>query len=114
MGALDRQSGVVEQGLGDLAVHRLVLDDGDATVGQVATQSPPARTGRGESHRPDVRPSTVSGKAGCIASTCCEPCQNSRHFGTMPLQDVIGRVRQVWFSCGEGGVRWEHLGRVAQ
>lgn len=39
---------------------------------------------------------------------------DSRHFGTVPLQDVVGRVRQVWFSWGEGDVRWSRLGRVVQ
>ena len=37
---------------------------------------------------------------------------DSRHFGTVPLQDVVGRVRQVWFSWGEGGVRWARLGQM--
>lgn len=39
---------------------------------------------------------------------------DSRHFGTVPLHDVVGRVRQVWFSWGEDGVRWERLGRMIQ
>lgn len=39
---------------------------------------------------------------------------DSRHFGTVPLADVVGRVRLVWFSWGEGGVRWARLGRAVQ
>jgi signal peptidase I len=39
---------------------------------------------------------------------------DSRQFGTVPLQDVVGRVRQVWFSWGEGGVRWSRLGQTVQ
>ncbi len=39
---------------------------------------------------------------------------DSRHFGPVPLQDVVGRVRQVWFSWGEGGVRWARLGKTIQ
>jgi signal peptidase I len=39
---------------------------------------------------------------------------DSRHFGTVPLQDVVGRVRQIWFSWGEGGVRWARLGQVVE
>jgi signal peptidase I len=39
---------------------------------------------------------------------------DSRHFGTVPLQDVVGRVRQVWFSWGEGGVRWARVGRLIE
>lgn len=40
--------------------------------------------------------------------------QDSRHFGTVPLADVVGRVRLVWFSWGEGGVRWARLGQAVQ
>lgn len=36
--------------------------------------------------------------------------KDSREFGSVPLVDVVGRVRQVWFSWGDGGVRWERLG----
>ncbi len=39
---------------------------------------------------------------------------DSRHFGPVPLQDVVGRVRQVWFSWGEDGVRWARLGKTIQ
>lgn len=37
---------------------------------------------------------------------------DSRTFGTVPLRDVVGKARQIWFSWGEGGVRWSRLGRV--
>lgn len=39
---------------------------------------------------------------------------DSRNFGTVPLQDVVGRARQVWFSIGEDGVRWSRLGKVLE
>lgn len=39
---------------------------------------------------------------------------DSRDFGPVPMQDVVGRVRQVWFSWGAQGVRWERLGHVVQ
>ncbi len=40
--------------------------------------------------------------------------KDSREFGTVPLQDVVGKARQVWFSkAREGGaIRWERLGKV--
>lgn len=38
--------------------------------------------------------------------------QDSRAFGTVPLRDVAGRVRQIWFSFGENGIRWPRLGMV--
>ena len=39
---------------------------------------------------------------------------DSRSFGTVPLQDILGRARQVWFSSDENGVRWGRLGQVLQ
>lgn len=36
--------------------------------------------------------------------------EDSRSFGTVPLPDVIGRARQVWFSHGPEGIRWSRLG----
>jgi signal peptidase I len=37
---------------------------------------------------------------------------DSRSFGTVPMQDILGRARQVWFSMDSQGVRWERLGQV--
>ena len=37
---------------------------------------------------------------------------DSRRFGTVPLQDVVGKARQVWFSHSTDGVRWDRLGTV--
>ena len=39
---------------------------------------------------------------------------DSRSFGTVPLQDVLGRARQVWFSSDGQAVRWSRLGRVLE
>lgn len=39
---------------------------------------------------------------------------DSRQFGTVPLQDVVGKARQIWFSIGENGVRWSRLGKVLE
>jgi signal peptidase I len=38
--------------------------------------------------------------------------KDSREFGYVPMTDVVGKVRQVWFSGGEQGVRWSRLGQV--
>lgn len=35
---------------------------------------------------------------------------DSRVFGQVPLADVVGRARQVWFSYGEDGINWSRLG----
>lgn len=44
---------------------------------------------------------------------------DSRRFGTVPLVDVKGVARQIWFSAGRGGqygggVRWSRIGHVLQ
>ena len=39
---------------------------------------------------------------------------DSRAFGTVPLQDILGRARQVWFSSDQGAIRWTRLGLVLQ
>jgi hypothetical protein len=40
--------------------------------------------------------------------------RDSRDFGDVPLSDVVGRPRQIWFSSGEGGVRWDRIGMGVQ
>ena len=39
---------------------------------------------------------------------------DSRQFGTVPLSDLVGNARQIWFSHGEDGVRWGRLGKVLE
>jgi signal peptidase I len=39
---------------------------------------------------------------------------DSRQFGTVPLSDLVGNARQVWFSSGDGGIRWNRLGKVLE
>jgi len=40
--------------------------------------------------------------------------RDSRHFGEVPLSDVVGLPRQIWFSHGDDGVRWERIGKAVQ
>ena len=40
--------------------------------------------------------------------------KDSRDFGSVPIQDVVGKARQVWFSSGPDGVRWQRLGKVLE
>jgi type IV secretory pathway protease TraF len=37
---------------------------------------------------------------------------DSRNFSTVPMQDILGRARQVWHSSDTQGVRWGRLGLV--
>jgi signal peptidase I len=39
---------------------------------------------------------------------------DSRQFGTVPLSDLVGNARQIWFSYVDGGVRWDRLGKVVE
>lgn len=39
---------------------------------------------------------------------------DSRRFGPVPMADVAGRARQVWWSSGPEGVRWARLGAVVE
>ena len=37
---------------------------------------------------------------------------DSRQFGFVPLSDVVSKVRQVYFSIGPNGVRWDRIGKT--
>ncbi len=38
---------------------------------------------------------------------------DSRHWGMVPLYDVISRAKQVYFSVNpEGGIRWRRIGKI--
>ncbi|MEQ1619762.1 MAG: signal peptidase I [Methylococcales bacterium] len=38
---------------------------------------------------------------------------DSRKFGTVPLPDVVGKARQIWFSKQpQAGIRWARLGKI--
>lgn len=39
---------------------------------------------------------------------------DSRQFGTVPLSDLVGNARQIWFSYGDGGIRWDRLGKTLE
>jgi signal peptidase I len=39
---------------------------------------------------------------------------DSRQFGTVPLSDLVGNARQIWFSSGDSGIRWGRLGNVLE
>jgi len=39
---------------------------------------------------------------------------DSRQFGTVPLSDLVGKARQIWFSRGARGIRWNRLGKALE
>lgn len=38
--------------------------------------------------------------------------RDSRYFGTVPLQDVVGKAKQIWFSFSGNQVRWQRMGKI--
>lgn len=36
---------------------------------------------------------------------------DSRQLGSVSMEDVVGRARQIWFSLGPNGVRWGRIGQ---
>jgi signal peptidase I len=39
-----------------------------------------------------------------------ENSYDSRQFGFVPLSDIVAKVRQVYYSSGEDGIRWDRIG----
>lgn len=39
---------------------------------------------------------------------------DSRFFGTVPLQDVVGKARQLWLSVSGNNILWGRMGKVLQ
>jgi signal peptidase I len=38
--------------------------------------------------------------------------QDSRDFGPVDMRDIVGQVKQIYFSQGPDGIRWERIGRM--
>jgi signal peptidase I len=41
-----------------------------------------------------------------------ENSNDSRKFGFVPLSDVIAKVRQIYYSSGDDGIRWNRIGKA--
>jgi signal peptidase I len=39
-----------------------------------------------------------------------ENSYDSRQFGFVPLSDIIAKVRQIYYSSGKNGIRWNRIG----
>jgi signal peptidase I len=37
---------------------------------------------------------------------------DSRHHGPIPMTEILGKARQIYFSSGPNGIRWERIGKV--
>ena len=39
---------------------------------------------------------------------------DSRFFGSVPLADVVGKARQIWFSKNDDAIQWDRVGQVIE
>lgn len=60
--------------------------------------------------RPDGREEQVPHGMAYVLGDNREGSVDSRTFGFVPLRDVVGKARQVYYSSGAGGVRWGRIG----
>lgn len=58
---------------------------------------------------------TVPGGQVFVLGDNRDSSQDSRRFGTVPLADVVGKARQIWFSKQpDSGIRWERFGMLTK
>ena len=100
-------------GAGSTAVagSRLVHERGDRGTYAVLRSEAAGRTVSGPS-TPPIRLVVPNGQVFVLGDNRSSTV-DSRRFGTVPLADVKGIARQVFFSSGHGdGVRWNRIGRL--
>ena len=66
------------------------------------------------SEQPDKRPYEITVQPGhaFVLGDNRSNSNDSRVFGQVPLSDIVGRVRQVWFSKSAEGIRWSRIGQL--
>jgi len=88
------------------ADERLVTEESDGRMWRVQWNASPAL--------PDIVLTVPPGQAFMLGDNR-DASADSRNFGTVPLQDIVGKARQIWFSASKSdGLRWRRLGQVAQ
>jgi signal peptidase I len=65
-----------------------------------------------ENQPADVKEFTVQHGHAFVLGDNRSRSNDSRVFGQVPLADIVGKARQVWFSQAEDGIRWSRIGQL--
>ncbi|MDC8758373.1 signal peptidase I [Janthinobacterium fluminis] len=88
-------------------------DGATATTEQSGGRQWQAHWNHGTAALPDADTTVAAGQV-LVLGDNRNVSADSRHYGTVPLQDVVGKAHQVWFSSGAEGIRWSRLGKLLE
>jgi signal peptidase I len=97
----------------------LTLQEVKAASGVLVTESIDGRQWQVQWTQPEQSPRdrelTVPSGHALVLGDNRNVSTDTRDFGPVPLQDIVGKARQVWFSTASGeGVRWARIGKVLE
>lgn len=92
---------------------RVKIQNGDVHVNGALLVPAPSQQISGKPVMTDLDITVAAGQVFVIGDNRSNS-KDSREFGSVPMQDVVGKARQIWFSSGPEGVRWERLGKALE